>query len=424
MSKLIYDTRLKFDVANGYIPEVLKHYVNSSNHYKWKKEQFHHIIGFDYYNDQEMETKILSKEITDLKVSLKKSQAENELLSLLANAATDYISTDKLIHNIKNKVVNAITKNREVLGIKKCVKMFNIAIRTFYTWQQLTKAPCVHTIKTTCLKSNPNSLLKEEELNIVRILKDPRYFHYPLKSLMWMAKHEDIVHASFPTWARLKEEHQIKRTKPKDMKRLNYRGLKAIRPNQYLHADITLFKLPSHKMYYIYIVKDNYSKMIKSWAITEKVSAATRVETFKQALTDINFKSKQDITFITDQGTENNNKLVRSFFDQLKGVQIKFALRDIPYSNSMVERFNMDLKYMYLYRETINSLKELTECIKYAVNEHNYLKRMGALNGLTPNEVYQGISPNEKWFKLKTEKAKIKRRHVAKKTICCYKEQD
>ncbi|MBI3521199.1 MAG: transposase, partial [Bacteroidetes bacterium] len=133
----------------------------------------------------------------------------------------------------------------------------------------------------------------------------------------------------------------------------------------------------------------------------------------------IDDESTQQVTFITDMGRENANTYVKDFFKQFKNIDIKYAQRDIPYSNCMIERFNMDLKYMYLYRDTIKSYSELNQLVAHAVREHNYTKRLGILNGQTPYEVYNGISPNTEWINERWEEAKALRKRKAKKTICC-----
>ena len=146
-------------------------------------------------------------------------------------------------------------------------------------------------------------------------------------------------------------------------------------PNQYLHADITEFTiLPLNTKYYIYIVKDNYSKLIKSYAISTVINKELRVLTFIDAINDVKLNVNNPINFITDSGPENKNKLVECFLKLWKGIKHFFAKKDIIYSNSMVERFNMDLKYLYLYRQNITSYKQLENAIQHAIHEHNYKK--------------------------------------------------
>jgi len=59
--------------------------------------------------------------------------------------------------------------------------------------------------------------------------------------------------------------------------------LKATFPNQYWHADITIFKTLDNVKQYIYLVVDNYSRKILSWDMADRVSGEIRVQTLREA---------------------------------------------------------------------------------------------------------------------------------------------
>ncbi|MBL7912640.1 MAG: DDE-type integrase/transposase/recombinase [Bacteroidia bacterium] len=418
-----YDFRLKLDAVNGKIPSKFKKIVKSNMVYAWKKENWNKLIGFDYYNKQEKNIRKLNHEIDVLKESvnesLKNLKAENEVLSLAIKIASSGKEYRKLIYENRAQIVDFVESNKKAIGVKRCSELLNINNMTYYEWKTLAKDDCRHSSRLTCIKRSPNQITLEEEFKILQLLQDPRFEHFPISSLVWKAHHENIVHATRTSWRRLQRRYKIVRLKPKKRKRYSSKSLKADYPNQYLHADITYFKLKNGETYYIYLVKDNYSKYIKSWAISDKIAADTRIETFQHSLSDIDPESNIKISFITDSGSENKNNKVKKFFKGFTNVDIKYAKKDIVFSNSMIERYNMDLKYMYLYRENIYTLKALISAVGFAIKEHNYIKRMECINGQTPYELYNGLPSKAEWINEQWKKARKNRCKKAKNTICC-----
>ena len=413
-NNLKFDLRLKQDAINGIIPEQFKKIINHRHIYRWRQMPWKQMIGCDYYDQKEKDLIILNKEINSLKNVLKKVTAENKLLNLLKAESYNKI--------VKDNIVKFVNENKTVIGVKRCSQITNVKVNTINEWRQKAKKECAHSSRSVCIKNSQTQLTSEEEMKIVSLLKDPRFMHYPLSSLMWKARYENIVHAGFNTWQKLKKQYQIIRHVPKKKRHRKHISLNASRSNQFLHADITLYKLPNNKVYYIYLVKDNYSKFIKSWSIAKTINSTLRIKTFEDAIRDINDTITDSVTFITDQGSENMNNQVKKFFKQFNNIDIKYAKKDIPFSNSMIERFNQDLKYMYLYRDSISSFKELQKSVAHAVQEHNFTKRIHRIKGQTPYEKYNGISLKTDWLNAMHEEAKQNRVRKTKFTLCCMAE--
>ncbi|MDP1803038.1 MAG: hypothetical protein Q8L81_16875 [Bacteroidota bacterium] len=418
-----YDFRLKLDAINGRLPSKFKNIVNDKMLSAWRKVKWDSLIGFDYYNKQEKNIRKLNSEIDTLKESaketLKEIKAENEVLLLAIKIASSGNEYRRLIYENRNEIIDFVEKNKKAIGVKRSSQLLNISNMTYYEWKSKAKDDCQHSSRLTCIKRSPNQITLEEEFKILQLLQDPRYDHFPVSSLVWKARYENIVHAGRTSWRRLQRRYKVVRLKPKKRKRYYSKSLKAEYANQYLHADITYFKLKNGDTYYIYLVKDNYSKYIKSWEISNKINADTRIKTFQHSLSDIDDNSSMKVSFITDSGTENKNSKVKNFFKPFKNVDIKYAKKDIAFSNSMIERYNMDLKYMYLYRENIYTLKALITAVRFAIKEHNYIKRMECINGQTPYELYNGLPSKIEWINEQKKQAKENRCKKVKNTICC-----
>jgi hypothetical protein len=74
------------------------------------------------------------------------------------------------------------------------------------------------------------------------------------------------------------------------------------------------------------------------------------------------------------------------------GTKIKhmIALKDIDYSNNMIERFFRIMKSNYLYMTDIENGAILYDKVKYLMYEYNYLRPHYSHKLLTPHEVYTG----------------------------------
>ncbi|MBI3260057.1 MAG: DDE-type integrase/transposase/recombinase [Ignavibacteriae bacterium] len=175
-------------------------------------------------------------------------------------------------------------------------------------------------------------------------------------------------------------------TKPKYIKQ--FHPLRALFPNEYIHADITLFKTINGIKHYIYLVADNYSRKVLSYAVSTKFSVQLRIDTIKAALNlaQNNIQTKQHI-LITDAGIENENKDMDKF-THTNGIIKLVAQREIPSSNSLIEAINKMLKYTCLYTKPIPNTEALIDAMKEFIYEHNHLKPMLILGGKTPNEAY------------------------------------
>jgi putative transposase len=187
------------------------------------------------------------------------------------------------------------------------------------------------------------------------------------------------------------------------------KGLKAVSPNQYWHADITLFDTLDGIRHYIYLDSDNFSRKILAWKADTQLSAEIRLQTLKEAWNNANdtFSSVRDVTLVTDGGSENNNAIVNKFIELHKeNLQKKTALKDIPYSNSSIEAINKTLKYRYLYLRPCTA-EGLQTKLQTTINDYNHIRPHGSLKGQTPDEAY--LSETTPDIKAQMTKARTER---------------
>lgn len=144
------------------------------------------------------------------------------------------------------------------------------------------------------------------------------------------------------------------------------------------------------------------------------------METLKEAWEKATkFQDTIDVDLIVDGGPENVNQIVDRFI-ATSGVSItkKIALKDISFSNSMIEATNEIIKYYYLYLHPVADGAELSQTLKQTIHDFNYQRPHGKLNGLTPDEAIRGDLKAIEGFTNQLINAQSKRKELNQRESC------
>ena len=125
------------------------------------------------------------------------------------------------------------------------------------------------------------------------------------------------------------------------------------------------------------------------------------------------------IDLVFDGGPENINEEMKVFMDK-EEVQINplIALKDIPYSNSVIEAQNKLFKYRYLFRQDYTDINGLRKVFEEDVKDYNYIRPHKSLGGYTPFEAYSGMTGLKDIWKEQIQEARRERLWVNSKEIC------
>ncbi|MDH5382426.1 MAG: DDE-type integrase/transposase/recombinase, partial [Cyclobacteriaceae bacterium] len=244
-------------------------------------------------------------------------------------------------------------------------------------WLTQVKFKCENSVFSLCRKQYPNQLRPTEVETMKKLLTDPELSHWPIISLCYHAVRKGLLSASPQTWYKYNKLLGIR--KQAFRRRNPYKkGLKATYPNQYWHADITIFKTLDNVKHYIYLVVNNYSRKILSWDMADRVSGEIRMQTLKEAWE--NTQPEQTVELIVDSGSENNNHTIDRFISSTEvDMKKSVALKDILFSNSMVEAANKLLKYRYLFPGNIEDGTQLKIALEKSINDFNEIRPHGKL---------------------------------------------
>ena len=143
-------------------------------------------------------------------------------------------------------------------------------------------------------------------------------------------------------------------------------------------------------------MQDNYSRAILTYQLSTERKASFTLENLERVKATYLLPScVRECTLLTDDGSENYGE-VKQWIGANANPKINhvIAQADIPFSNSMIEAANKQLKYRFLYHQKINDYSKLDAYVEKAILDFNY-RPHAVLNGLTPIEVLQGKRYNK-----------------------------
>ena len=169
----------------------------------------------------------------------------------------------------------------------------------------------------------------------------------------------------------------------KNKKNRNKVGIRASKPFEKLHMDVTIYRPLDNTRVYIYFIVDNFSRKILAWKASLKLRADISFDNLKQACIDNNlFDNKTEL--IVDGGSENKGA-VDGFILSHENWKKLIAQKDIIFSNSIVEAVNKIMKYHYIFKRSFANYEELSNNLGSFVDDYN--SRPHSVLKLSPNDV-------------------------------------
>ena len=230
-----------------------------------------------------------------------------------------------------------------------------------------------------------------------------------------------LLYACLSTWYKYCHILGIKKYRPKNRRKKHKIGIRADKPNKIWHLDVTLFRTLDNQINYIYIIIDNYSRYILNWEVSKKLCAKITKKLLKRAYVFHIKKHNENpplLEIMTDNGSENKADVLEYINQADVNIRKIIALKDVRFSNSMVESFNSLIKYRYLYLHDIpdhNALiRHMTEFIPVYNNDRPHINH----KYLTPLESFSGLVPEKDKFKNELKKAHKKRIETNTKVSC------
>ncbi|EMY79778.1 integrase core domain protein [Leptospira weilii serovar Ranarum str. ICFT] len=292
-------------------------------------------------------------------------------------------------------------------------------------------------MENLCYKRFIGQISKKEIDTLKNLLLEKAVLFWPLSSIWGYARKNDILHcslSSFYKWVRVVRPELFSNK----FKKLRKEGFNTSRPNEVWHCDVTQFVTKDNIKSHIYILIDNFSKMILGFKVADSVDSSVCASLVKEAvfkyqtsfskltLPDlfplINLNLSKESSFVhlmTDGGPENQGELEKVIFENNLPINKITAGKDVSFSNSPIEAINKITKYQCLYRQEIKNREELLKKLNEWIPIYNQERpnRAGRYL-LTPAEIYQGHSVDSELLKKQSKEAK-KLRYDANRVASC-----
>ncbi|MBN1411667.1 MAG: transposase family protein [Spirochaetales bacterium] len=291
----------------------------------------------------------------------------------------------------KDLVITTITKARDSLKLDLACRFFHISPSTFHSWSKQVKNKCLDSTFNLCLRIWPNQLTKTEVNAVKTVCSDPSRRGWPLIAFYYRAFRDNLISFSLNTFYKYAACLGLSRITPK--KKRYPAGIRADAPNKVWHLDVMKFKTMDNKWSFIHILVDNFSRMILAYRVSLKLEAANTLSCLREAyykyIDNTPLSEHEPVLLISDGGAENTATEVKTYLSTVPIKQL-IAQKDISFSNSMVEAVNKSLKYNSFFQANLIDHNALVKHLAAAIPEFNSERPLGVLEGLTPEQAYNG----------------------------------
>ena len=375
----------------------------------WKRKNVSEIIGCNSLCDNDVS---ILKEIAKSKKLLRAAKALYVLFRTITQLFNHAQNKAESLRQHKATILKTIEKVQPILGTKRILKSIGLTSSKMYYW--LEKKKCDNSIFQLCQPRHPHQLLSSEVNIIKNYLLNEKFENWSALSIYYQALREKTVFMGMSTWYKYANRLGVKR-KFFNLNRKREIGIRASKPFQIIHMDVTIFKPLDQIKVYIYFIVDNFSRAILNWKASLEYSSAIALDVLKEAI------QKHDIgidsTLVTDGGPENHGE-VSKFTTGNQNINQLIAQKDIIQSNSMIESVNKHIKSYYLFKKELKDLNDTFKYLSTSVPDYNN-KPHDRLYGLTPNEVLNGNEPAKDNYQNDIAEARKKRLLQNQSKECC-----
>ncbi|WP_143093329.1 DDE-type integrase/transposase/recombinase [Halpernia frigidisoli] len=424
-----YHTNIKLCFSLGIekqiFPETYLEKIPRSTSVYWKNKDTAHYSGTEFEEVAQCTLEDL-KIIADMR--LQKSRQLFLSFGRLYLSIINLFGEKKFQNFIKTNyriLTPFIAKFIEISENKSVVlKFLKISSNQFGQWQKMKKYECKESLIWMCYK-RVSRQISQKEIHIMKLLlADKKYLHWSSGSVWGKGVKDGKISMSRQSWYHYAKLLGFGLKRKKFYQKRKRISIRAEKPNEIWHMDVTRYKTTDNKMMFIYTLMDNFSRKVLDWDVSEKLSGAIRLKSLKRAI-DEQFLQKKDLKIdtqkldlIVDGGSENNNITIHEFIIDCKvGIHKKVALKDVLFSNSLIEGNNRILKQTFLKQNKVVSF-ELKNHVDKSYLEYNGVKPHYFHKIYTPDEIYE----NPKLKDTKIFFAKLNKERIAtNKNFVCSK---
>jgi transposase InsO family protein len=396
-----YDHRLKLKVFQGeHEPTTTADTaIPKSTLATWKRKPPKPVVSLlkDEQPASEIELEKMRTEIQRLKARLAATRSIAMLLLTALRLSGFTLDGARLPDgDDKKRLLRTIQRASQHFKLSSLLNRFGLSPSRYHAWA-VTK-PCELSDVSSCPRTHPTQVTSDEQATIGKLLQDPEYSHVPTGTLVKLAQRLKLVYASSTTWYRLIRHHQWRRPRKRTHPNKPTVGVRATRPNEIWHVDISVVKLLDGTRVYLQAVMDNFSRKILVYRVSDKYEPTATAMLLEEAASCLppstdSSTPTPNISIYCDGGVENFNDAVDQTLSRFQMQRIHAQI-DVDFSNSLIEAFWRSAKHNCLFQQRLDSTAALRKCVDFYIQQHNEVMPHSAFRGQTPNEGFFGTGKN------------------------------
>ncbi len=391
-------------IENHLLPKEFLSSIKPSTAHYWKNDNPDKFVGSEFAST-------INHNMDDLQIIYDHKVAEiRKMFIAFCKIYLTIISLigekefKKIIKQNRNTIVNLVESvSSKAFDRNLICKFLKITPKSFQTWKRYQNYHCDLSLINLCFKKIPQQISRDEISVLKSFMSNKRFFHWSISSVWGLAFKQGKTSMSRTTWYRYTQYLGLNITRKAYKKKRKRISTRAKSVNDTWHMDVTYYKTIDNVQFYIYTIVDNFSRKIIAYDISRKLSAKIRLESLKRAIKNefnINI-NKPSVELIVDGGSENNNHTVNDFIkNQQVKINKKIALKDVTFSNSIIEGTYRILKSKYFQDRPIISTTIERE-VDFFVYDYNNVRPHYEHKIYTPNEIYRNQSLKDVKPKLK-----------------------
>jgi putative transposase len=408
-----YDHRLREHVCRNGVRSLDRHlHIPRSTVATWHKRGPRAVVTVGAF---EQDRQALLSKVDKLERRVRRLAAVVRLLLALLRVSRFRLAGDRLPQGEdKATLLRAITGAQSALPLASILSVLRLPASRYHAWRRADKT-CGLQDRSSCPRTSPGQLTAVEIGTIKDMVLDPEHRHIPLSTLCLYAQRIGKVFASVTTWAKLVRERGWRRPRTRVHPAKPTVGVRATRPNEYWHIDVTILRLLDGTTAYVHAIIDNYSRKILAWLVADRLQPAANVLVAGSNFLD---PTVTPTTVVADSGVENVNAVVDATLVAACLHRV-LAQVEVTFSNSMIEAFWRSLKHQWLFLNSLDTIARLRTLVAFFVEEHNTKMPHAAFRGQTPDEMYFGTKPNLTLELAAARKEAFEQRLAANRSTSC-----
>jgi hypothetical protein len=167
----------------------------------------------------------------------------------------------------KSNLLTTIERSLKTLALASVLRVIGLSASRYHSWKRAAKA-CELDDRDSCPQTFPGQLTPAEVLAMKSMVVGDEYRHVPIPGLALLAQRVGSVCASASTWAKQAKTRGWQRPRRRQYPAEPKVGVRAGKPNEIWHIDVTVLRPLDGTRAYVHAVIDNFSRRIPSCAET------------------------------------------------------------------------------------------------------------------------------------------------------------